>query len=146
MSKKHDSKAIRALQGRPGAEYDQETFLHLLSIEQARAERANQRVRLLLATLEPVPGKPVEIPPSTAVKLFEALRVLLRDTDFMGWYRQSYVAGAVLSSTANGADYETSALIEQRVRDGLRKHLPAKTAGSLRARVTQHGPRRIVKR
>jgi hypothetical protein len=137
-------KSLRALDGRPGAEYDEETFLHLLAIEQARAERSNQRLRLLLVTLEPVPGKPTPFPTSSAARLFDGLRTLLRDTDIMGWYRQAQVAGAVLSASADGAGYETSGLIEQRVNEGLRKRLPSRTARSLRVRITQHGPRRVV--
>jgi hypothetical protein len=145
MPNKDRPRSIRALECRPGAEYDEETFLHLLAMEQARAGRSSQRVRLLLATLEPVPGKPVEIPPPVAVRLFEGLRSLLRDTDIMGWYRQSHVAGAVLSSVADRADYETSGLIQQRVSEGLRRRLPSKPAGNLRVRVTHHGPRRLAK-
>ena len=144
MANQDRPKPIRALECQPGAEYNEETFLHLLAIEQARAERSNQRLRLLLATLEPVPGKPALIPPATAAKLFEGLRLLLRDTDVMGWYRQARVAGAVLSVRPNAPAAEESGLIEQRVREGLRKRLPSKVARSLRVRVTQQGPRRVV--
>ena len=135
---------IRALECAPGAEYDEETFLYFLAIERARAERANHRIRLLLATLEPVPGKPVPIPRTSATKLFEGLRLSLRDTDIMGWYEQDRVAGAVLSAPADPTGWESHDNIEQRVGDGLRRRLPARVAGTLRVRVVQHGPRRIV--
>jgi hypothetical protein len=138
--------SIRALGGRPGAAYDEETFLHLLAIERARADRANQRLRILLATVEPAGGKPVTIPPASANKLFDALRLLLRETDIMGWYEQTRVAGAVLSAPADSAGFEDPGLIEQRVEDGLKKKLPASVARHLRVRVTQHGPRRVEKR
>lgn len=143
MSARKDARSLRALGGRTGSAYDEETFLHLLALEQARAGRSNRRLRLLLVTIEPVAGKPAEIPVDGAMRLFEGLKVLLRDTDIMGWYRQSRVAGAVLSATSDEADQETTALIEQRVRDGLLKKLPANAAGGLRVRVTQHGPRRV---
>jgi hypothetical protein len=137
--------SIRALQGRPGAEYDEETFLHLLAIERARAERKNQRVWLLLATLEPVAGRSIPFPPGSAARLFHGLRGLLRDTDIMGWYRQAQVAAAVLCVDADTPGFETSEFIEERVGEGLRRRLPGKEARSLRVRVTQQGPRRIAK-
>jgi len=146
MPNQNRPRSIRALGGRSGAEYDEETFLHLLAIEQARAARASQQLRLLLATLEPVSGGPAHIPPADAARLFGGLRALLRDTDIMGWYRQGRVVGAVLSESADAAGHETSGVIEERVGEGLRQHLPAKTARSLRVRVTQQGPRAVGKR
>jgi hypothetical protein len=134
---------IRALECPPGREYDEETFLYFLAIERARAERANHRLRLLLATMEPVPGKPIPFPPSSAARLFEGLRLTLRDTDVMGWYRQDRVAGAVLSEPHDALVCEMSDFIEQRVSEGLRQRLPSKAARSLRVRVVQQGPRRL---
>jgi len=138
-------RSIRALERPPGTEYDEETFLYFLTMERARAGRSNQRLRLLLATLEPAPGKPVPIPPASAARLFRALRLLLRDTDVMGWYRQDRVAGAILSARAGTPENETSSVIEQRVREGLLERLPSSVARSLRVRITQQGPRRLAK-
>ena len=138
-------RSIRALERPPGTEYDEETFLYFLTMERARAGRSNQRLRLLLATLEPAPGKPVPIPPASAARLFRALRLLLRDTDIMGWYRQDRVAGAILSARAGTPENETSSVIEQRVREGLLERLPSSVARSLRVRIVQQGPRRLVK-
>jgi hypothetical protein len=146
MSKQGTSSTIREMGRRPGAEYDEDTFLHLLAIEQARAERAQYRLRLLLATIEPVAGAPVPFSAASAAQLFGELRLLLRDTDIMGWYRQGQVAGAVLVAPNDELESETAGLIEQRVGDSLRKKLPLSVARSLRVRVTQHGPRRMEKR
>lgn len=136
--------AIRALECAPGKEYDEETFLYFLAIERARAERANRRLRLLLATVELLPGKPVPIRPSNASRLFEGLRLSLRDTDVMGWYRQDRVAGAVLSEPPGALLCEMSELIEARVGEGLRQRLPSRIARSLCVRVVLQGPRRLV--
>ena len=145
MSKQLSRRSIRALECPPGAEYDEETFLYFLTMERARAGRSNQRLRLLLATLEAVPGKPVPIPPASAAKLFKALKLLLRDTDIMGWYRQDRVAGAILTARAGTPEDETSTIIEERVREGLLERLPSSLARVLRVRITQQGPRRIAK-
>jgi hypothetical protein len=146
MQNQGRNRSIRALERAPGAEYDEETFLYFLSVERARAQRSNQRLWLLLATLESVDGKPVPIPQSSAAKLFDGLRQSLRDTDIMGWYRQDRVAGAVLTARADAPEQETSGLIEERVGEALRKWLPSRVARSLRVKVTQQGPRRVVKR
>jgi len=134
---------IRALECPPGREYNEETFLYFLAIERARAERSNRRLRLLLATLEPVLGKPVPISSSHAARLFEGLRLSLRDTDVMGWYRQDRVAGAVLNEPPGALLCEMSDFIEQRVGDGLRQRLPSSIARTLRVRVVHQGPRRL---
>lgn len=114
-------------------------------MERARAERTSRRVRLLLASIEPVPGEPAPVPPANAKKLFAGLRQLLRDTDIVGWYRQDRIVGAVLCARTDETEEETSKAIGQRVGEGLRKRLPAKVGGGLRVRVTQQGPRRVVK-
>lgn len=134
---------IRALECPPGKEYDEETFLYFLAIERARAEHSHRRLRLLLATVEPVRGKPAQIPPASATKLFDGLRLSLREADVMGWYRQDRVAGAVLSARTDEPGWEMSSLIEQRVGEGLRQRLPLNIARSLRVRVVQQGPRRF---
>jgi hypothetical protein len=135
---------IRTLECPPGTEYDEETFVYFLAIERARAGLVKQPPRLLLATLEPVSGQPAPIPPASAARLFEGLRMSLRDTDIMGWYRQGRVAGAVLSACDDAPESEMSDLIEQRVGDTLRQRLPSNAARSLRVRVVQQGPLRVA--
>jgi hypothetical protein len=145
MPSKNHNHSIRALGGQPGGPYDEETFLHLLTLERARAERANERLRLLLVTIEPAAGRPVTIAEASGVRIVDGLKLLLRDTDVVGWYERGRVVGAVLGVLSDEVGSEASSVIEQRVGDGLRKRLPARIAVSLRVRVTQHGPRRVAK-
>ncbi len=132
-----------ALECEPGTEYDETTFRYFLSIERARAGRSNHPVCLLFATMEPVPGEPAPIHASNATRLFEGLRLSLRDTDVTGWYQQGRVAGAVLSARPGAPASDESGEIEQRVGEGLRQRLPSKVARSLRVRVIQMGPQRL---
>jgi hypothetical protein len=126
-----------ALESAPGKEYDEDAFLYFLAVERARAHRSNRPLRLLLASLEPVPGKPVPIPPATASRLFRALRLSLRETDVMGWYRQHRVAGALLTEHADRPEVDVSGVIRKRVGQALSQRLPARIAGGLRVRVIQ---------
>lgn len=122
----------------PAREYDEDIFHYFLAVERARAERSNYPLRLLLATFEPVPGKPVPIPPATTARLFEGLRLSLRETDVTGWYRQQRVAGAVLSERADRSESsDVSRVIKRRVGERLRQRLPSKVARSVRVRVIQ---------
>ena len=141
MSSQTRTGTIRALECPNGAEYDEEAFLYFLALEQARAHRSKHPLPLLLATLEPVPGQTIPFPRSGASSLFKGLRLSLRDTDVMGWYRQDHVAGAVLSTPTGAPAIKAAGTLEQRIGDGLRKQLPPSLAASLRVRVVQQGPR-----
>ena len=137
MSNQGRAASTLALECPPGSAYDEDTFGYLLTIERARAERSRQPIRLLFATVEPVPGTPVPISPSSAARLFEGLKRSVRETDVMGWYRQDRVAGVVLGARADTPGPVMSGLIEQRVGERLRQRLPSKIARSLRVSVIQ---------
>ena len=143
MSNRDPHGQIVAHECPPGAAYDEETFNYFLSTELARAERSNRRLRILLVTVEPVPGRPIPIPRASAGRLFEGLRLSLRDTDIVGWYRQGFAAGAVLSERAGTPEPETAGRVEQRVGEALGRRLPEKTVRSLRVRVVELGPRPV---
>jgi hypothetical protein len=130
-----------ALECRPGREYDEGAFHYFLAVERSRAYQSNHALRLLLVSVEPAPGKPVLMGRATAVRLFAGLRLSLRETDIVGWYRQHHVAGAVLSVCAEAPLSDMSRLVLQRVGDELRRRLPSKVARSLRVRVIQLGRR-----
>lgn len=145
MSNQTRLRLTRLLECPPGADYDEEIFRYFLAIEQARAARARQPVRLLLASLEPVPGQPAPFPQAGAHRLFDALHLALRDTDVIGWYRQGRVAGVVLTVPAGAPDAAVSAPLERRVVEDLRQRMPAHLARILRVRVVQRGPEQSVR-
>ena len=137
MANQHRPRPIRVLDCPVGTEYDEETFRYFLTIEQARAARASHPLRILLATLEPTPGKAVPFPRAGAVRLFDALRLALRDTDVMGWYQQDRVAGAVLTVPPGAPGAELTSQLERRVGEALRRRMPRTLAPALRVRVVQ---------
>ena len=124
-----------ALEGLPGREYDQATFLYFLEVERSRANRSNYCLRLLLVSVEPDAGKPVALKRSTAVRVFAGLRESLRETDLMGWYQQDLVAGAVLIARPETDGPDTSTIIQQRVDRELRRRLRPSDLRALRVRV-----------
>jgi len=135
MANQNRPKPIRVLDCPVGTEYDEETFRYFLGIEQARAAREGRQLRLLLATLEPTPGQSVPFPRAGAARFFDALRLALRDTDVMGWYRQGQVAAAVLTAPSGSFDVELTSQLERRVGDELRRRVPRTLASALRVRI-----------
>jgi hypothetical protein len=124
-----------ALERRPGDEYEEGAFHYFLAIERSRARHSNQALRLLLVTVEPVPGRPVHMGRPTAARLFAGLRLSLRETDVTGWFRQDRVAAAVLSVRADASASQVSSVIQRRVGEGVRRRLPSEFACGLRLRL-----------
>jgi hypothetical protein len=119
----------------PGSEYDEEAFQYFLGLEQARADRTYKPIRVLLASLEPMPNQSTAFPRANAERVFAGLRLTLRDTDVVGWYRQDHIAGAVLSFPATAAT--DVSMFERRIETALRRRLPAPLAQRLRLRMVQ---------
>jgi len=136
----HRPRPIRVLDCPTGREYDEETFRFFLGIEQARAARANQPVRLLLATLESNPGQALPFPRAGVARFFDALRLTLRDTDVLGWYEQGRVAGAVLTVPVGNQTPELVEHLEQRIGEEMRRRMPSNIAKLLRVRVLHRAP------
>jgi len=123
-----------------GEALTEEAFQHLLSIEFKRSERARRSFLLLLLDLEERTGTHSEIPPHVAVTLFSGLAHCLRETDFVGWYRQGRVIGAVLTQSRNVRSSEVSHAIVQKVREALLGSLPSDVFDRLKVRAYQRPP------
>lgn len=120
--------------------YSEQAFRYFLSLERARSERSNRTFLLLLVDLKTEPGGVLEIDAAAAKRLFDALWLCLRDTDFVGWYRAGRAAGAVLTQYAVPADTDVSGAVVQRVRAGLHDHLPDGIANRIQVRVYELPP------
>ena len=127
-----------ALEGRWGQAYNEEAFRYFLAIERKRSERSGRPFLLLLVHLKEQPGVGARINPTVALKLFSGLWFHLRDSDFVGWYREQRVAGALLTELGYGPRTDVSRLIGQRVTEVLCERLPADIARRLQVGVYQH--------
>jgi hypothetical protein len=129
-----------ALKGRAGEVYNEEAFRHFLGVERTRADRSERTFLLLLVSLRKCPTLGVEVPRAISASLFSGLSLCVREVDFIGWYREERVAGAVLAQgDAPGSD--APARIVERVTTLLSRRLPSTIAERLRVRVVQLGPR-----
>jgi hypothetical protein len=120
-----------------GPVYNEEAFRYFLQVERKRASRSNNRFLLLLVDLKSDPEQSAGFDESTGVKVFSAMWPCLRETDFIGWYRQARVASAVLTQVGETPGVEVSNLVVERVRKALSQNLSAPLADRLQVRVYQ---------
>ena len=120
-----------------GPVYNEEAFRYFLQIERKRANRSNSRFLLLLVDLKRDEQQGAAFDSPTSVKLFTSMLPCLRETDFIGWYRQGRVASAVLTQVGDTPGVEVSNLVACRVREALGQGLPSGVALRLQVRVYQ---------
>jgi hypothetical protein len=129
-----------ALEGRLGHAYNEEAFRHLLAVERRRAGRSRRSFLLVLVNVRPQPGLQRRIPASLAAGIFSALCVSVREVDFIGWFREDRIAGAVLTQGAQPLSSEVANQIGQRITETLRSHVRTAMADHLHVRVLQLRP------
>jgi len=120
-----------------GPVYNEEAFRYFLQVERKRASRSNSRFLLLLVDMTRDAQQSAHFDEPTAAKLFGAMLPCLRETDFIGWYRQGRVASAVLTQVGEIPGVEVSNLVADRVRDAFGQSLPVGVASRLQVRVYQ---------
>jgi hypothetical protein len=117
--------------------YGEETFRQVLSIERKRARFANST--LLLVRIRDESGSAMEIPRPVAGLLFSGLRHCFREVDFVGWYQEGVVAGAVLALGPTAPGKQTLPRIVERVTQMLRRRLPLTASQRVNVRVIRLG-------
>jgi hypothetical protein len=129
------------LKGRLDHAYDEGVFQHFLLIEFKRSERSKRPFLLLLLDLkEEPPATNRNVAPEVATKLFSSLARCLRETDFVGWYREGRVVGAVLTQFQEAPGPEISEVVGQRVREALRGSIPSSALDRLKICAYQRPP------
>ena len=115
--------------------YNEEAFRHFLTIERKRSQRGHRSLLLLLVSLRKDSAASSHIPPAVAAKMFAGLTTCLREIDFVGWYRNERIAGAVLVQGGNPSDADVSQRIGERVTQALGAELSPSVASRLQVRV-----------
>jgi hypothetical protein len=124
----------------PGEIYNEVTFRHFLALERKRAEQAGRPLLLMLVSFSHLPQARGRMAPTLAARVFSGLGACVREVDFIGWYRDGQVAGAVLAQGDELPRIELPRLIAERVTDALQRRIPRRLAGGLHVRVLHvHG-------
>ena len=125
-----------AFESRFAQAYNEEAFLYFLEIERRRSEVSGLPFLLVLIDVRKQPGMSPRMD-GVADKLFSTLSTCLRETDFIGWYHDGSVAGAVLTQHADAPMREIPDVVNRRIAAALRDALPREVAQRLRVTVHQ---------
>ena len=105
----------------PRSLHPEETFHRLIHSESVRAERSGHSCRVLLIYRIDTQETPVPMDADVVTNTISLLSSSLRATDSIGWYRDGYILGGLLTAlqpdTALG-DYDN---LTTRLMDGLRQ-------------------------
>ena len=119
-----------------GRIYNETAFRHFLAVDRWRAARSRRSVLLVLVAVRRSPGLNSKLTDATAAALFRGLSGCIREVDFLGWFRQGYVAAAVLPQGSQPSASEPH-LVAERIRPAIKERLSVNEASSLRLRVIQ---------
>ena len=94
--------------------YNEDAFQYLLTNECRRSERSGHSFKVLLAYLTMPDGTTAHMDDNVARKLLAGLSRSLRETDYVGWYRDGMIVGGVLTALGHDPMAESSVHVEQR--------------------------------
>ena len=118
--------------------YNEVAFRHLLAADRRRAARTTRSLFLVLIGIRRSPGRCARLTNEAATIVFAGLSACVREIDLVGWYREGYVAAAVLPQ-ANEPSKTTAQLITDRITRRLASQLSERHARKLRVRVVRLG-------
>ena len=118
--------AYSRFRGKPvGHVYNEAAFHYFLAADRSRVQRTPRSMMLVLVSLRLSPGRSELLTDAIASPLFAGLAAGVREVDFVGWYRQGRVAGAVLPQGVVSSS-ELRTLILNRILTSLRTLPPGR--------------------
>lgn len=117
--------------------HNEQVFRHLLANEAKRSVRSGHLFNGLLVYLAGPEGVAMRMDSKVTSNLFSALSGVLRETDYIGWYRDNYIVGVVLSTLGDDSTRQVSCRIEQRFVGRLRGSFWVEEFSSLRCHFFQ---------
>jgi len=117
--------------------YSQAAFRYLLESESKRSERSGYFCQILLMYSTDAQGRIVQMDSHVAKAVIAASSRSLRETDYVGWYRDGHIVGAVLTVLAQEGMAQVSTHLQARLMEILQAELGFKEANRLQIRVCQ---------
>jgi len=112
--------------------HHEQAFRHLLENEAKRSERSGHPFNGLLVYFSGPEGVAMRMDSKLTSKLLPVLSSVLRETDYIGWYRDNHIVGAVLCTLGADSTREVSCRIEQRFVGRLQGSFRVEEFSSLR--------------
>jgi hypothetical protein len=100
--------------------YDQETFRCFLASESKRSERSGHFCQILLVHWTDTQGKIMQMDSGVAKAIIAAASRSLRESDYIGWYRDGQIVGAVLTVLEQEPMAQVSSHLQLRLLECLR--------------------------
>ncbi len=106
-----------------GHVYNEAAFHYFLAADRLRVQRSQRSMLLVVISLRLSPGRSERLTDALASTLFAALAASVREIDFVGWYRQGRIAGAVLPQGVVSSS-ELRPVLFHRILTSLKHSLP----------------------
>lgn len=119
-----------AVRGFSGLVYNEPAFQYLLDIERRRAEGTRHPFLLMLIECDHGPS-----PRVSPERLLPVVCRSVRETDFVGWYRQGTVVGATLTQDGRRGALRASQIVRERIVKALGSELPTEFVPQLGLRL-----------
>jgi len=118
--------------------YNQEVFLYLLENESKRSKRSGRLCQILLVYRTNAEGRSVQMDSHVVKKVMAALPRSLRETDYIGWYRDGRIIGAVLTGLVQEFMAPAVSHLQKRLTEVLQVEFSIEASHRLQIRVCQH--------
>jgi len=115
--------------------HSEDGFRYLLDNEFKRSERSGRSFQILLAYLTAPNGSLEKMGNNVASRLLLALSRSLRETDYIGWYRDGHIVGGVLTALGDSPTTRIVHQIEQRLTQALEDVILVEMVSRLRVRI-----------
>ena len=115
--------------------YNEEAFRYLLESESKRSERSGRFYQILLVYWIDVQGRIEQMDSHVAMTVMAALPRSLRETDYIGWYRDGRIVGAVLTVLVQESMTQVTSHLQKRLAELLQSELSIEESRRLQIRV-----------
>jgi hypothetical protein len=117
--------------------YNQEAFRYLLERESKRSKRSGRFCQILLVCSTDEHGRIVQMNVDVAKVVIAAASRSFRETDYIGWYRDGHIVGAVLTVLTQESMALVPIQLQPRLVECLRAELGIEEFSRLQIRVCE---------
>jgi len=115
--------------------YSQESFRYLLESESKRSERSGHFCQILLVYWTDAQGRIGQMDSHVTETVMAVLIRSLRETDYIGWYRDGRIVGAVLTVLVKESMAQVASHLHKRLAEILQSELSIEESRCLQIRV-----------
>ena len=115
----------------------EDAFRYLLQAEAKRSQRSGQGYHVLLIYRTELQGAVTRMHSYVSTVVLDALAQSLRETDYIGWYREGQIVGGVLTVVGQDSIVDVFKRVQQRLKEILAAKLGSEESGCFHLRLCQ---------